>query len=604
MRIKHYRDPDTGVIAVPKEPLKRDKQAVYTVVEAKQINVFKAYLIRWIVCCQLAFFMLENSVFRELIIWLNAALGALLPAARSTLRRWIIAEYEERKEVLKAELQASFSSIHISFDIWTAGNFRRIYRSHSGDNQAAIILDVLNEYEITTKAGYFVCDNASSNDAAVAKVLTALNPDVSAAEITARRLRCIGHIIHLSARSLLDPSRSELVIAAEELELDDLTKDRDGEGWASTGSLGKLHRLVKYILASPQRREEFGEIKGGRKVMEFDHLGLLIDNATRWNSVHRMLDRAITLKERLTRFVRTHKPDTDAYYPQKDRITTTDWIFIERLRDALRSFEAATLQTQGCKPILSDWFQTLHWLLNEIDRWRVDALEEQDDERLSLCFGTSWRKIEKYYKLVDDTPVYYAAIILHPGLKIRKLQEMWHTDETAPWVSEVVEKVKAIWRRQYKPTSQRPRIATLKLYDDDTPAGRLANAKRLRLDTPYQPEDVLEAYLSTPPEPFDDDNGDSVIYWWLDHQHHYPGLAKMAFDVLSIPLMSDNNERSFSSGRDMITYRRTRLRSDIIEACQCLRSWYQLKEELFDSEEAVNKDLDTVDGDTVDTTVD
>ncbi|KYG42638.1 hypothetical protein M433DRAFT_40555, partial [Acidomyces richmondensis BFW] len=61
-------------------------------------------------------------------------------------------------------------------------------------------------------------------------------------------------------------------------------------------------------------------------------------------------------------------------------------------------------------------------------------------------------------------------------------------------------------------------------------------------------------------------------------QHHYPGLAKMAFDVLSIPLMSDNNERSFSSGRDMITYRRTRLRSDIIEACQCLRSWYQLKE--------------------------
>jgi hypothetical protein len=78
----------------------------------------------------------------------------------------------------------------------------------------------------------------------------------------------------------------------------------------------------------------------------------------------------------------------------------------------------------------------------------------------------------------------------------------------------------------------------------------------------------------------------------------------MAFDVLSIPLISDNNERSFSSGRDMITYRRTRLRSDIIEACQCLRSWYQLKEELFDSEEAVNKDLDTVDGDTVDITVD
>lgn len=61
-------------------------------------------------------------------------------------------------------------------------------------------------------------------------MLTALNLDVSAAEITTRRLRYIGHIIHLSARSLLNPLRSELVIAAEELELNDLIKDRDGKG--------------------------------------------------------------------------------------------------------------------------------------------------------------------------------------------------------------------------------------------------------------------------------------------------------------------------------------------------------------------------------------
>jgi hypothetical protein len=141
---------------------------------------------------------------------------------------------------------------------------------------------------------------------------------------------------------LLDPLRSELVIAAEELEIDELIKDRDADAWQSIGSLGKLHRLIKYVLASPQRREEFGEIKGGRKVIEFDHLGvscfypyfvkftndflkqLLVDNATRWNSVYRMLDRALTIKERLTRFVRIHKPDIDGYNPQKDRITAAD----------------------------------------------------------------------------------------------------------------------------------------------------------------------------------------------------------------------------------------------------------------------------------------
>jgi hypothetical protein len=71
----------------------------------------------------------------------------------------------------------------------------------------------------------------------------------------------------------------------------------------------------------------------------------------------------------------------------------------------------------------------------------------------------------------------------------------------------------------------------------------------------------------------------------------------MAFNVFSIPLMSDNNERSFSSGRDMVTYRRTRLKGDIIEACQCLKSWYGSKEELFDKEDAIEKDMDAVDDD-------
>jgi hypothetical protein len=48
----------------------------------------------------------------------------------------------------------------------------------------------------------------------------------------------------------------------------------------------------------------------------------------------------------------------------------------------------------------------------------------------------------------------------------------------------------------------------------------------------------------------------------------------MAFDSLAVPLISDNPERSFSSGRDMITYRLSQLTSDIIEAYAFLRSAY------------------------------
>jgi hypothetical protein len=308
-----------------------------------------------------------------------------------------------------------------------------------------------------------------------------------------------------------------------------------------------------------------------------------------------MLDRAVDVKQRLVKFVKDHRPDnTTGYTPQDDRLTPKDWHFIERLRTTLEAYQAATLHTQGLQPWLSDWFSTLHWLMNEIDDWRVDALDVQGDEYLATCLTASWNKIEKYYKLVDETPVYYAAILLNPTLKTQKLREMWHTDDTIPWITLVEDKVKTMWRTQYKPAFQRSQPNHLRLYDEDNAFSRLSSAKRLRLDA-VEPVDSLDKYLSTDPEqmaPYDSGKSFDVISWWQQRQNTFPGLAQMAFDVFSIPLMSDSNERSFSSGRDMITYRRTRLRSDIIEACQCLKSWYGYQETVFDDEDEIEKDYE------------
>jgi hypothetical protein len=95
-------------------------------------------------------------------------------------------------------------------------------------------------------------------------ILKELEPALSPQQATGRRLRCFGYIVNLAARALLDPSSAELEVAAGELEEDAVYSS--ASAWQSIGSLGKLHKLVKYILASPQRREEFGDIKGGRKV--------------------------------------------------------------------------------------------------------------------------------------------------------------------------------------------------------------------------------------------------------------------------------------------------------------------------------------------------
>ncbi len=56
------------------------------------------------------------------------------------------------------------------------------------------------------KLGYFITDNASSNDTCVTEIIETLRPDLDA---HGRRLRCMEHIINLIAKALLFSNKSE-----------------------------------------------------------------------------------------------------------------------------------------------------------------------------------------------------------------------------------------------------------------------------------------------------------------------------------------------------------------------------------------------------------
>lgn len=53
----------------------------------------------------------------------------------------------------------------------------------------------------------------------------------------------------------------------------------------------------------------------------------------------------------------------------------------------------------------------------------------------------------------------------------------------------------------------------------------------------------------------------------------YPNLSRMASDLLSIPTMSAETERSFSSAGKMVSPLRTRLDRHTIGMAQSMRSW-------------------------------
>ena len=152
---------------------------------------------------------------------------------------------------------------------------------------------MLTEYEIGTSTtgpqiGYFVTDNATNNDVAIDIVLLHFFPQMQKETRRARRLRCLGHVINLAAKAFLygeDSASFEQDMEGHRGSSDQL---KELKLWRTRGPVGKLHNIVVFICRSPQRRERFADLSPEQKGA-FDHLNLVVDNATRWNSLYSII---------------------------------------------------------------------------------------------------------------------------------------------------------------------------------------------------------------------------------------------------------------------------------------------------------------------------
>jgi hypothetical protein len=123
---------------------------------------------------------------------------------------------------------------------------------HCGHRISETVAEVIREFDIGNKLGYFITGNAS-NDATCLQFLGE-EFNFSASE---RHVRCAGHVLNLVAKAVLFGSD----VDAFESELQDLSLEEQELGrWRKKGPTGKLHNVVKYITASPQRIETFEDI--------------------------------------------------------------------------------------------------------------------------------------------------------------------------------------------------------------------------------------------------------------------------------------------------------------------------------------------------------
>ncbi len=128
---------------------------------------------------------------------------------------------------------------------------RELHGPHSGENQAEVIIQVIKDYALECKIGYFVTDNATNNDTAIDIVLKTLLPHLSTEARAGRRLRCLGHVINLSAKAFLYGQEWEAFEkgALDVKEGSDLLKEL--RLWRKRGLVGRLYNIIIFICRTP-----------------------------------------------------------------------------------------------------------------------------------------------------------------------------------------------------------------------------------------------------------------------------------------------------------------------------------------------------------------
>ena len=155
-------------------------------------------------------------------------------------------------------------------------------------------------------------------------------------------------------------------------------------------------------------------------------LKVIANNNTRWISTYLMLRRALVLRFQLETFCTLYTDEL----PQEDVLTAQDWEEVKTFIEILKPFYDLTIRLQGnakdgAKGSLWEVLVSFEIILSHLEAARKKYLKTQTYRFLRSCINAAWAKAERYYKLLDDSPAYAAAVLLHPGLKWQFFRKHW-----------------------------------------------------------------------------------------------------------------------------------------------------------------------------------
>ncbi|KAJ3454092.1 hypothetical protein MRS44_017986 [Fusarium solani] len=536
-------------------------------------NVFQRLVVEWIVESNLSFREPENKRLRAIFEYLNPFVASAdAHVGHDTVRKRAVAEFEKHKGKVIEVLRNAAGLIHISFDGWRSRNRHALHGvacffrnedgkarklilgvpeltvRHFGANIGHEIIEILESYEIPEeKIGYFTLDNAPNNDTAM---------------------------------------------------------DTIGERFKFHGK----ERRGAVALATIQRLEF--DASEDPRVRIRKPLNVVVDNETRWLSQLCMIRRALKLRPYLETLVLKHKQEWErdntskrskrlkasaimpAICRDENKLDDKDWAVLEAFGNILQSFEDAVKALEGdgiqrkrkqghfeSYGNVWDVIVGYEFLLAELEKAKAMVNQYPEPEHFKVNINLGWKKLDEYYNKLDETPIYYASLALHPAYRWGYFEMVWSGRPT--WISKAKDVVQSVWDRGYKtleistegngePSAKRQRTQYY------SPFERYKDEARIRSCEERDSDKAEDEYARWQKDvlPTDNQIRDPLEYWHAQ-RFKYPRLSRMAEDFMTVQPMSAECERLFSAAGRMVTPLRNQLEASTIAICQVLRSWLQ-----------------------------
>lgn len=301
-------------------------------------------------------------------------------------------------------------------------------------------------------------------------------------------------------------------------ELDELDPDAREEVMADTAAVRKVVTKLRHLafaivrsttIALPAWRRYCKELKLKPRILPRDVV-------TRWNSTYYMLDFAIRYRTAIDAMTADKSLKL-----RKFELEMEEWSIAEDLVAVLLQYKNATL-------FFSQDSASVAAIIPAMDRI-TSHLNYQTGKvyhpSIAAAMKLARKKMDRYYSLTDSSSTYRIAMVLHPGMKLEYFRNQ-------KWKGEWIEEAESLVREEY--------IAEYEKVADESNATPTKNSKTennggfasfgdLSVTSAPRASEIQE-YLNHPVE-----NVKDPLKWWVDNQHVYPNLHRMALDYLSIP---------------------------------------------------------------------